>query len=663
MGARALLLPSLVEVEVTRSHEATHGRRPKRRDRSTAPARRPERDAARGRGERSGAAPGALAGLRPSPSASGAQEPRARRRRRRPRSRGRRARRRGRGARRRRRPRHRRRSDRWDDARRAMDVLVARVDTTRDEAARQAAIDAGGAARDARANDFCDAVPAAKTACRSRVGVLTSAARGRHVAAAARGARAAAPGRGRRRRRAAGGARRAALGRRAARGLRREGFKFPHSRHVPGTGGGAGGAAPPGWAEEGVGVLSAFRCRATTTRSRRCRRRRGRRTGTRARRSACSPRRPSATCASSPRTCPTTGASSATASRRYYGRGSSALGPRGGPGPGVGGGPQHVPRLRVAPRRADSGTRDLELGRGAVARPTRRSSSRAAFCGRLDPDAAPRFRRDVPNPETMNLDAARPDRVLAAASGLRPRAAGARLRSGRRRERPRAVGPALVVDLEVAPLNRCCYKITPLPHAYRANRTSGRPPFVARGTAPRREAPAHESARREDDVRVEHRPRGSCGPPRQKQGSHLALETPSGARRRQDVGPGRPSRPRRGRPPRAREGLPLRSQPRGPASPARRRKTGAPAASSASSGLASASPRLARGAAAARPRLACLEADRRVRAARLAASSSSRAVKNDAACHAKSWETCEVREAVGGRRAPAAKRGRQPLAQ
>ena len=43
-------------------------------------------------------------------------------------------------------------------------------------------------------------------------------------------------------------------------------MEFPHSRYVPGTGGGAGGAAPPGWAEEGVGVLSKFRCRATTTR-------------------------------------------------------------------------------------------------------------------------------------------------------------------------------------------------------------------------------------------------------------------------------------------------------------------------------------------------------------------------------------------------------------
>jgi endonuclease/exonuclease/phosphatase family metal-dependent hydrolase len=141
-----------------------------------------------------------------------------------------------------------------------MDVLVARVDATRDEAARQAAIDAGGAARDAyRANDFCDAVPAPKTPHTLRVASLNL-----WQPAADTWPR-----------------RRAALARllrdadvdvvalQEARGEPRwvdelreacaaEGLEFPHSRYVPGTGGGAGGAAPPGWAEEGVGVLSKF---------------------------------------------------------------------------------------------------------------------------------------------------------------------------------------------------------------------------------------------------------------------------------------------------------------------------------------------------------------------------------------------------------------------
>ena len=144
--------------------------------------------------------------------------------------------------------------------RRAMDVLVARVDATRDEAARQAAIDAGGAARQAyRANDFCDAVPAPKTPHTLRVASLNL-----WQPAADTWPR-----------------RRAALARllrdadvdvvalQEARGDPRwvdelreacaaEGLEFPHSRYVPGTGGGAGGAAPPGWAEEGVGVLSKF---------------------------------------------------------------------------------------------------------------------------------------------------------------------------------------------------------------------------------------------------------------------------------------------------------------------------------------------------------------------------------------------------------------------
>ena len=132
--------------------------------------------------------------------------------------------------------------------RRAMDVLVARVDATRDEAARQAAIDAGGAARDAyRANDFCDAVPATKTPHTLRVASLNL-----WQPAADTWPR-----------------RRAALARllrdadvdvvalQEARGEPRwvdelreacaaEGLEFPHSRYVPGTGGGAGGAAPPG---------------------------------------------------------------------------------------------------------------------------------------------------------------------------------------------------------------------------------------------------------------------------------------------------------------------------------------------------------------------------------------------------------------------------------
>ena len=167
--ARAAL-PSLVEVEVT--HSTT-----------TDPARPQyvhpldDRSATRraGGGERGGAAPGVAAGLRlvgvarasgrartvPSASAAAGRGAAA-------------------GARRRR---GRRRAApstasppaagraRWDDAAPGHGRLVARVDATRDEAARQAAIDAGGAARDLdRANDFCDAVPAPKTPHTLRVG-------------------------------------------------------------------------------------------------------------------------------------------------------------------------------------------------------------------------------------------------------------------------------------------------------------------------------------------------------------------------------------------------------------------------------------------------------------------------------------------------------------
>ena len=144
--------------------------------------------------------------------------------------------------------------------RKATDLLVARVDAMRDEAARQAAIDVPGAARDAyQENAFCDAVPAAKAPRTLRVASLNL-----WQPAADSWPK-----------------RRAALARllkdadvdvvalQEVRGKPRwvdqlqeacnaRGLAFAYSRYVPGTGGAAGGAKPQGWAEEGVGILSRF---------------------------------------------------------------------------------------------------------------------------------------------------------------------------------------------------------------------------------------------------------------------------------------------------------------------------------------------------------------------------------------------------------------------